>query len=132
MVSYIRGRTQRTLPDEEIVALYAGGLDSDTIAARANCNATTVLDLVRRAGETVRRPGGRPRPDSHRLSDAEICERYRKGQNGPDIADAAGCATSSIYNILKRNGIPRRDAANAARANAAASRARRLGPRDRG
>jgi uncharacterized protein (DUF433 family) len=125
MVSYIRGRRRR-LSDEEIVALYVGGLDSGTIAIQAGCDATTVLDLVRKAGGTVRPTGGRARIDRHRITDAEICRRYRDGQSGPMIADAAACNASSVYNILRRYNVPLRDSRQVTRAANAAARNQRL------
>jgi hypothetical protein len=125
MVSYISGRTRRTLSDAEIVALYVGGLDSETIGARANCNATAVLDIVRAAGETVRPRGGRPRGDLHAITDADICQRYAQGWSGPRIAQAANCNVSSVYNILRRCGVPLRKAADAIAAEAARTRALR-------
>lgn len=122
MVSYISGRTRRTLSDADIVRLYVEGLDSDTIGARANCTATTVLDLVRKAGEIVRSSGGPRKPDRHRLTDAEICARYRRGDSGPTIADAAACSASAIYHILRRNNVPVRSRADVLRALASRPR----------
>jgi len=126
MVSYVRRRstTGRTLSDAEIVARYVAGATSGTIAFYANCDSTTVLDIVRAAGETVRRRGGRPCEDTRTLSDAEICQRYRDGLNGPEIARAATCALSSVYNILRRNNVERREPGEASRVNALAARLR--------
>lgn len=107
MVSYVR--TQRLLSDAEIVALYLGGLDSDTIGARAGCHSTTVLNLVRAAGHKPRKPGGVRKADAFLIPDAEICRRYQQGQSGPELADAAGCSTGSIYNVLRRNGVEPRE-----------------------
>lgn len=98
---------QRRLPDEEIIALYLSGLDSETVGFRASCSPTTILDIVRRAGHQVRPPGNRPsRPKL--LTDGEIIRQYRNGATGPEIAAAAGVTPNTVYAILKREGIPRR------------------------
>lgn len=132
MTSYTGGKTRRIMSDQDIVALYLDGIDSETVGARAHCSATVVLDLVRQAGHPVRKPGGTPRRDLHKITDAEICRRYQEGQNGPQIADAAECSTSSVYNVLKRANIKRRLAVDAARANASAARFRGLRGNSRG
>jgi DNA-binding CsgD family transcriptional regulator len=116
------GSRRRTLPDDEIVRLYVEGLDSDTVGARANCSCGTVLDLVRAAGQQVRRPGGRPH--NLKVSEDEVCRRYLAGDSGPAIASAIGCTPSAIYHVLKRRGVERR-ADSARTAMLAASTARR-------
>ena len=103
MPSYVSGRGRRTLSDEEIVRLYLSGIDSDTIGYRANCSGTTVTNIVRAAGEVVRGRGTRPRKPIN-LTDAEVVRRYRDGESGPTLADAAGCTTSVIYRIIREAG----------------------------
>jgi hypothetical protein len=125
MVSYVRGR-RRILSDAEIVRLYLAGDDSGTVGLLAGCDPTTVLTLVRCAGGTVRKPGGCRKPDLYKLADAEICRRYQSGISGPEIADAADCAVSSIYSVLRRYGVERRDARQIARAASAVARGKRL------
>jgi AraC-like DNA-binding protein len=106
MPSYATGRLRRKLPDAEIVRLYVEEkLDSDTIGARAGCSSTTVLDLVRAAGGTVRKPGAPRQRAVLLIPDAEIIRRYRAGDSGPLIAYAAGCTPSTVYRILKDHGI---------------------------
>jgi DNA-binding CsgD family transcriptional regulator len=122
MVSYVR--KQRRLSDEEIVSLYRGGLDSDTIAARAGCHASTVLNLVRAAGHEPRKSGGTRKIDGFLINDAEICRRYREGASGPELADAAGCSVGSIYNLLRRNGVEPRDVRDTSKATLAARKSR--------
>lgn len=102
MPSYVRGRERgRLLTDDQIVEAYVSGETADRIAQRAECTGVTVLQIVRRAGHEVRRPGaGAPRPRT--LSDAEIIRRYREGQAGPRIADAAGCTAGTIYRLLRQ------------------------------
>lgn len=128
MVSFVRGRTAgRTLSDAEIVRLYVAGEDSTTVAFKANCDSTTVLNLVRQAGETVRRSGGRRTTNKLKLTEAEICRRYFAGESGPTLADAAGTSPSTIYGVLKRGGVQRRAATVSA--TAAATFARKRGTR---
>src|SRR3954462_10889946 len=127
MVSYVRGRTARTMSDAEIVALYLSGLDSATVGARASCYSTTVLDLVRKAGGTVRGRGGRLSSEPLPLTDAAICELYRSGMAGPAIADKVGCAASTIYGILRRHNVKTRPSASTRSATAASALARRRG-----
>lgn len=125
MVSKSYTERRRRLPDDEIVRLYVEGLDSDSIGARANCSGTVVLSLVRSAGYPVRKPGGRKRALA--LPEDEICRRYLSGQSGPVIARVALCTPSSVYNVLKKHGVPRRlglDQAAAASATAARRRRR--------
>lgn len=125
MVSYTRGRGARKLSDAEIIAAYASGEDSNSIAARANCDATAVLYLVRKSGGTVRPRGTRPRLKVLPLTDGEICNLYREeGLSGPVIADRCGVSAAMIYKILKLNNEPCRLPASTAKATAAAARAR--------
>jgi hypothetical protein len=125
VVSYQRGVPKvRLLPDDQIVSMYLSGVDSDTVGNRAGCAAKIVLQLVRAAGGTVRRPGlGAGR--QLKLPESEIVQRYRAGESGVKVADAAGCCPASIYSILRKHGVPVRDrnpAAAAAKAQAARRR----------
>lgn len=126
MVSYVRGRGRRTLSDPEIVDLYKEGTDSVTIALRANCDATTVLNIVRAANVPIRPTGGRRNTNRLKLTEDEICRRYREGgESGPTLADAAGTSTATIYGVLKRGGVERRPSTVSATAAAVAARKRR-------
>lgn len=128
MPSYTR--VKRRMTDAEIVADYQEWRDTYAVAYRAGVCTATVLAVLRRAGLghliPKRGPGntGVYRPVG--LPDDEIIKRYCDGESGPVIAKAAGCNPTSIYNRLRRAGIPRRaspiDRANRARAQAAARR----------
>jgi hypothetical protein len=110
MPSYVRGRKYRRIGDDEIVRLYVeAGLDADTVGFRAGCSGTTILKIIRASGHPVRR-AGRGAPRHRNISDEEIIERYRSGQSGPLIADAAGCTPGTIYHLLHRNGVTTRPA----------------------
>jgi hypothetical protein len=87
--------------------LYLSGLDSETIGFRANCSPTTVIDIVRRAGHPIRPRGNRPGP-RRSMEDGEMIKRYRLGETGQQIADAAGCSVGTVYRILQREGVDRR------------------------
>lgn len=45
----------------------------------------------------------------------DICHRYRGGEGSGSLGRAAGLPASTICDLLKRNGVPRRDASRAAR-----------------
>lgn len=112
MVSYVRGRSSRRLSDDEIIKLYVEeGHDAESIAFDAGCSGTTVLTIVRAAGHTVRK-GGRGVPRKRLITDSEIIRRYRDGQSGPLLADAAGCTAGTIYRLLRQYGVEVRPAPN--------------------
>lgn len=109
MPSYRRGRpASRLIPDSEICRLYASGLDADSIGCRAGCCGTTVLQIVRSLGGTVRPPGSNPGKPL-KLSAEVIVKRYMAGESGPMIAADAGCVASTIYRVLRHHGIAMRD-----------------------
>jgi DNA-binding CsgD family transcriptional regulator len=114
MPSYVRGRGGRKLSDAEIIRLYVSGRDADAIGFDAGCSSTTVLNLVRAAGETVRPSGGRRR-SVLAISRDQIVQMYRDGQSGPQIAAVAGCTPSTVYHTLRAAGVPLRDSASAGR-----------------
>jgi hypothetical protein len=101
---------QRTLSDTEIVELYQQGLDAETVGITAGCSGTTVLAIVRAAGEPIRQHGkGSPSKRKRlALSDEEIIKRYQNGASAPEIAEAAGCTAAVIYKILRSANVPRR------------------------
>lgn len=111
MPSYVRGRERgRTLSDELIAQAYASGETADSIAQRAQCCCATVLEIVRKAGIEARRPGkGAPR--QRLIGDDEIIRRYRAGEPGPRLADAAGCTPGTVYRILRTYDVPVRPSA---------------------
>jgi hypothetical protein len=108
MTSYTRRR--RTLPDDEIIKLYVDEqLDSDTVGAKAGCSSSTVLSLVRQAGGIIRPPGGKRRNPSLLIPLSEIIRRYREGQTGPKIAQAAATSSGTIYRLLRNAGVTIRE-----------------------
>lgn len=126
MPSYRRGRpASRLIPDQQIFEMYVSGIDADSIGFRAGCCGTTVLQIVRSLGGTVRSPGaGRDKP--LKLTAAEICKRYQAGESGPILAAASGCTASTIYRVLRAHGVTPRDTGpRTASQNAALARRRR-------
>jgi hypothetical protein len=123
VVSYVRGKTRRRLSDDEIIRMYVeDGTDAESIAFQAGCSGSTVLSIVRAAGHQTRKPG-RGAPRKRLIDDAEIIRRYRAGQTGPLLADAAGCTPGTIYRLLRQYGIDvRPSATGSARRNAKAAR----------
>lgn len=114
MASYVRGRRRRHLSDDEIIKRYVeDGADAESIAFDARCSGTTVLAIVRAAGHEIRK-GGRGAPRKRLIDDSEIIRRYRAGQSGPLLADAAGCTAGTIYRLLRSYGVEVRPAPNGA------------------
>lgn len=99
----------RLMTDEQICAMYAENGDSLTVGILANCSSTTVLNIVRRNGGKIGKPGGaRGTRILRHLTAEQMCQRYKAGESGPTLAKAAGCDVSVIYNTLEAHGIPRR------------------------
>ena len=105
MPSYVRGKRARTLDDAEIIRLYVEErLDGEGIGLLAGCSATTALDIVRKAGHPIR-PCGRGVPRPRLISDEDIARRYKAGEDGPRLAQAAGCTPGTIYRVLRSLGV---------------------------
>lgn len=100
-------KSRKKLTDAEIVALYVSGLDSLTVSLQSGVDPTTVLSLVRAAGETVRPRGGK-KIATLNLAEEEIVRRYKRGESGPQLAEAAGCSLGTVYSILRRHKTPMR------------------------
>lgn len=106
MPSYVRGKWVRKISDAEIYRLYVDDqMDSDSIGALAGCSSSTVLSIVRQAGGIIRPPGGKRRNPTFLIDVPEIIRRYRNGENGPQLAHAAGTSTGTIYRLLRNNGV---------------------------
>jgi hypothetical protein len=116
MVSYIRGRSLRTLSDREIVARYLAGGSSTDIGLDANCLSDTVLYLVRRAGHQPRPRGGHAQRKALPLTDEEIIRSYRDGISGPTLAERCATTPATIYSILRKADVPRRPSGDARKA----------------
>jgi hypothetical protein len=101
---------QRKLSDAEIIERYRQGVDAETVGIAAGCSGTTVLVIVRAAGETIRQRGKGSTGKRKRLalSDEEIIKRYQDGASAPEIAQVAGCTSEVIYRILHNANAPRR------------------------
>lgn len=101
---------ERLLSDQEIIDLYFSGLDADTVSYRAGCHASTVLNIIKRAGLSPRRRGGvKPtRPVS--LTDEEIEARYHAGLTITAIAQQTGSNRENIRRLLIRRGVRLRSA----------------------
>ena len=101
---------QRKLSDAEIIERYRQGADAETVGIAAGCSGTTVLAIVRAAGETIRQRGKGSTGKRKRLalSDEEIIKRYQDGASAPEIAQVAGCTAEVIYRTLRNANVPRR------------------------
>lgn len=126
--------SKRRMTDEQIVAAYLESRDTFKVAWDAGLCSQTVLVIVRKAGhgDKIARPGqataGRYRSVPKDIGEAEIIRRYLAGDSGPKIAQAIGCTAGTVYGVLERNNIERRDCASTSKhlANAQAL-SRRLG-----
>jgi len=98
---------RRLLTDDEICARYAAGESSIDLGIIAKCSNTTIVEIVRSYGGSVRSRGG-PKRIVRRLSDQTIIKRYVLGASGTALARAAGCPTAYIYKILTAAGITKR------------------------
>lgn len=96
---------KRTLTDIEIVDLYLSGTDSLTVALQANCDAQTVLNLVREAGGTVRRRGGRKPTRQLKIPIQEAVRLYQSGQSVTTVAQAAGVDPMTMRTRLRGAGV---------------------------
>lgn len=123
-------RQKRTMTDGQVVALYLELKDSQLVGIKAHCSPETVRALVRAAGHEVLPRGGLPDRHALHIPPEQICERYRAGQSGAEIAQAAGTYPAKVYRILRQHGVDIRDRVTAARAvGRAAAQARREGRR---
>jgi hypothetical protein len=84
---------------ERLVAEYRAGSTAADLGHRYGIAKTTVLRLIRRAGETVRHP---------RLSPAEtarLVELYKSGLPQKDIPERLGRSQSAVWHCLRRAGL---------------------------
>jgi hypothetical protein len=103
-------RRVRLLDDAEIIRRYQEIGDSVRVSLEAGIDPTRVLAICRAAGVPIQKPGGRPGRRRLKLTEDEIARRYRDGESGPTLAEAAGCSIRHIYDLLERLGVPRRPA----------------------
>lgn len=106
--AYNYRQLKRTMSDEEVVAAYLAGDDADTVGFKANISYATVLKIVHAAGVPLRRARTGPRGTPPKISEEEICRRYRGGANAPELGLLAGVSPDRIYRILERGGVDRR------------------------
>jgi hypothetical protein len=105
--SYIARR--RSMTDDQIVALYGELQDADLVAYRAGCSNSTVLALVRKAGQPVAPRGGRPgRRRPLGCPETEIVRLYLAGLTAPEVGARVGCTDSAVYRVLRAHNVPRR------------------------
>lgn len=96
---------KRTLTDSEIVQMYLSGIDSMTVGLNANCDAQTVLKIVRAAGFPTRPPGGVKKHKPSRLTIEQAAQLYRSGLSVQEVADKAGIDRSTMHARLRTAGV---------------------------
>jgi hypothetical protein len=95
----------RLLSDQEIIDLYFSGLDADTVSYRAGCHASTVLNIIKRAGLSPRRQGGVKPTRPINLTGEEIEARYHAGLTITALAQQTGSNRENIRRLLIRRGV---------------------------
>ena len=96
---------RRTLTDAQIVDMYLAGTDSMTVGLTANCDAQTVLKMVRAAGFQTRGPGGVKKHRTSSLTIEQAAKLYNAGLSVQEVADKAGLDRSTMANRLKEHGV---------------------------
>ena len=97
---------QKTSPEDEakILDLYAAGTSFTEIVRQSSRSEHTITAVLRRNGSE-------PDRNPWRLTDEQrerIPGLYADGMDAPEIGRTLGCHSSSVYNVLKEEGINRR------------------------
>jgi len=104
------GRKQRghrfPISSEAVRLLYDGGMHVDEIARRFDVGTTTIYKRLNEAGAKLRPSRIRY---GHVLTEKRLRGLYTKENvRAQDIAAKFGCNVGTVYNWLRRNGIPLR------------------------
>jgi hypothetical protein len=96
----------KTSPEAEakILGWYAEGVPFTEIVCRSGRSEHTITAVLRRNGKE-------PDRNPWRLTDEQrerIPDLYASGMDAPEIGSVLGCHSSSVYNVLKEEGIDRR------------------------
>ena len=96
----------KTSPEDEekILTWYSEGVPLTEIVTRSGRTEHTIMAVLRRNGSA---PGRKPVRLSDNLRE-RIPDLYADGMDAPEIGRVLGCHSSSVYNILKEEGIDRR------------------------
>ena len=103
-----KGRRQRgrrfPVSGEIVRALYDRGVDVDEIAQRFRAGTTTIYKRLHEVGAKMRPSRIRY---GHVLTEGRLRQLYmKKNSRAQDIAAKVGCNVGTVYNWLRRNGIP--------------------------
>lgn len=90
----------------EVLQMWDQGMSANAIADELGVSSTTVRNVVRASGRDTKKP----RTHAH---EREIVEQYVNGGKVPDILAKYGVSYTQLYNMLSRNDVPIRKAANA-------------------
>ena len=89
---------------ELVLALYDRGLHVDEIAQRFSVRTSTIYDRLHEVGAKMRPSRIRY---GHVLTEGRLRQLYmEKNSRAQDIAAKVGCNVGTVYNWLRRNGIP--------------------------
>jgi hypothetical protein len=103
-----RGQVNTRTPPEveaKVLILYAAGKPFTEIVREAGRSEHTITAVLRRNGI-------KPDRNPWRLTDEQrerIPDLYMDGMDAPEIGRVLGCHSSSVYNVLKDEGIDRRE-----------------------
>ena len=103
-----KGRKQRgrrlPLSVDTVRALYDKGMEVELIARRFHAGTTTIYKRLHEAGAKMRPSRIRY---GHVLTEGRLRAAYtKKNARAQDIAANFGCNVGTVYNWLRRNGIP--------------------------
>lgn len=94
---------KQRMSDAEIAELYRVTRNATDIAIAAGVSPWKVQNIARAAGIPIR--GRNERIRHLRLTDEEICRRYKAGASTTEIAKSADCSPSQVNNILRKAGV---------------------------
>lgn len=99
--------------EEVIVALYQQGIDAVQLASRYNISSTMVYDVLER-NSVKRRTNSDIFRKLSQTQEEDITALYQQGLPASTIANRYTIEDQTIYNILERNGVKRRNSSEAA------------------
>lgn len=100
-------RKHTAVQEQEIVRLYRERVATGQIARQFGCSTATVKNIVRRAGESVRPPGGQFRVWADEAL-AEIRRRYEAGESQTELAKVFETDQTKISRLLQKAGVESR------------------------
>ena len=105
----IRSRKSLSLEAEaEICQRYEQGENTTQLSAAYGVAFSTIPTILKRYGVSTR-DNSQSKGGLGPAAKTEVCDRYKAGENTKQLAVSYGVTDVTIANVLKRNGIDRRD-----------------------